>query len=120
MTLYDEMQQLTREILADPDFKQGSIVLVKLTPGSGPVDDPGPAVPSYTPLDGAARGVAFKYVMSGQAVASDIQVTHSVVPGVVPAIADFVDIDGLRHKITQVIPRPRAGVPVSYTLIVNR
>lgn len=120
MALYDEMQQLMREIAADPDFKQGLTQLIQMVPGSGPVDDPGPGTQVVTDLDGFVRGVKFKYVASGLAVASDLQITHSVVPGIVPTMRDFIRADGVTYKITQVLPAPAVGVPVKYTLIIQK
>lgn len=121
MTLYDEMQQVAREILSDSDFKQGAIRLISLTPGTGPIDEPGPATEVPHVLDGTARGVKFKYVAMSLAVASDLQVTFSVKPDVpAPKMLDFIEIDGVRHKITRILPKPAAGVPVAYTVIVER
>ncbi|NUM72740.1 hypothetical protein HUU40_00120 [candidate division KSB1 bacterium] len=120
MTLYDEMQQLTREILADPDFKQGETQLVQLTPGTGPIDDPGAPTRTLYNLNATARGVKFSYVAGGLAVASDLQVTHSVIPGVTPKMTDFVIADGVTYKIVAIIPKPAFGTTVSFTLIVRK
>lgn len=120
MSIYDEMQNVVREILGDPEFKQGSTHLVKVTPGTGPVDDPGPATRMITPIDGAVRGVKWSYVNIGLAVASDLQITHSVVPGVVPVAGDKVIADGIEYHVKTVQPLPAAGTPVAYVLILSR
>lgn len=121
MALYDEMQGIAREILSDPDFNQGVIQLVKVTPGAGPVDEPGPSVEVVHTLEGAvARGVQFKYVQKGLAAASDEQVTHSIVPGVpIGQPEDFILIDQRRLKIVQRVLKPSAGTPVVATYIVR-
>lgn len=120
MSIYDEMQKIARDVLGDQDFKQGLTNLVRITPGTGSVDDPGAPVESMVPLDGAVRGVQFRYVASTMALASDLQITCAVPPGPAPTMRDFVEVDGLRHKIVQIIPKPAAGVPVAYTLIIRR
>lgn len=119
MSIYDEMQNVARELLSDPEFRQGVISLIRLTPGNGPVDDPGNPTETAYALDGTARGVKFKYVSMGLAVASDLQITHSVI-AVEPAMSDFVQVDGVRYKVVQVIRKPSAGTPVAFTLIIRR
>lgn len=119
MSLYDEMQAVVKSILADPDFKQGVTSLVKVAPGTGPAYDPGsPVETSYT-LDGAVRGVKFKYVAKSLAVASDLQITHAALE-VEPEMTDFVIADGVRYKIVHIDRKPSVGVAVAYTLILRR
>lgn len=121
MSIYEEMQQVAREILGSVDFKQGSTQLLREVPGNGPVDDPGPSVLTMlSELDGAVRGVKWSFVNTGQAVASDMQITHAVVPGVAPLANDIVKVDGLSYRVKQVIALPAAGIPVAYTLILSR
>lgn len=117
MTFYDEMQSLATNLLTE--FKQGTIVLVSVTPGSGSIDDPG--TPTETPytLKAAASGPSAKFINAGIAETSDVQIVCAV-PSVVPNIKDFVTIDGVRYKIIHVEPKPRAGTPVAYLLIVRR
>lgn len=121
MTLYDDMQGLARDLLSNPDFKQGMIRLVVLTPGTGPVDDPGlPTETVYTLPGAVARGVKFKYVAKGLALATDQQVTASIVDGIpIGTDADFIEIDGLRYKIARLDQKPAAGTPVVVTYIVR-
>lgn len=119
MTIYDEMQQVATELLTD--FNQATISLVTVTPGNGPAHNPGPSAEVVTALKGAvARGVKFKYVQRGLAVASDLQVTHYVHPTVTPAMNGFVDINGQRLKIVHIEVKPASGTPVAYTLIVRK
>jgi len=120
MSIYDEMQKVAQEILSDPEFKQSVIQHVQITPGVGPVDNPGPSSEVVTALDATARGVSFKYVASGLAVAGDLQVTAAVKAGITPKQSDFIDIDGVRYKIMQILFRPAAGVKVAWTFIVQR
>ncbi len=102
------------------EFKQGVIQLVKLTVGNGPADQPG--APTETPytLSGAVKGVSFKYVQQGLAVASDRIVTAAVIAGVTPNLRDFITIDGVRHKIVADISVPAGGTPVAWKFIVRK
>lgn len=123
MALYDEMQKVAQELLGDPEFNQGGvgkIEYVRIVPGNGPVDNPGPSTTVVTPLDAAARGASFKYVQAGLAAAGDLQVTAAIVPGLIPSGADFIDIDGVRYKIMQILNRPSAGTKVVWTFIIQR
>lgn len=119
MTLYDELQGVAGEILADPDFKQGVISLIRSTPGTGPVDDPGPSTLVTVPLNAVAAGVPFKFIQGNLAIAGDLMVTASIVEGVDPTLADFIDIDGKRYKVIQYVPTPPAGVAVVWKWIVR-
>lgn len=121
MSIYSDLQPVVQEILGSADFKQGSTLLIQERPGAGPVDDPGPPVRSApVTLDGAVRGVKFSFVQLGLAVASDLQITHAVVPGVVPQANDIVSVDGSEYRVRQVVALPAAGTPVAYTLIIKR
>lgn len=121
MSIYEELQPVVREILGSAEFKQGSTQLFREQPGTGPVDDPGPNVRvKLADLDGAVRGVKWSFVNTGMAVASDMQITHAVVPGVEPKANDIVQVDAVSYRVKQVIPLPAAGTPVAYTLILSR
>lgn len=119
MGLYDDLQIVAQDVLSE--FKQGVIRYGAVTSGAGAVDEPGPSSIAWTGLTGAvARGVQTRYVQSGLAVASDMQVTMSVQTGVIPAQKDFIERDGKRYKIEAVVAKPGAGTPVAYTLIIRR
>lgn len=118
MTFYDDMQNVASELLAD--FKQGTIRYIHVTPGDGPVDNPGAPVETAYTLNATARGAKFKYVNMGLAVASDLQVTMAIHPSITPVINGFVEIDGTRYKIVQVLPKPAAGTVAAFTLIVRK
>ena len=76
MSFYDDMQNVASDVLKQ--FQQGVIKYVDITSGTGPADDPGEPTENEFILDGAARGVKFKYVQNGFAVASDLQITSSL------------------------------------------
>jgi hypothetical protein len=124
MSLYVEMQTLASGLFAE--FKQGIIRYVRITPGTGPGDDPGPATETPFDWDATARGVKFQYVQNGLAIAGDLQASGPAHPALITDFANetvtrgFVTIDGQRYKIVKAIPKPAAGVPVSFTLIVRK
>lgn len=121
MSFYDEMQNLARDILTDPDFKQGKIEYVRIVPGNGPIDNPGQPTEVKTEIPGGvARGVSFKYVKDGLALSSDKTVVLPVTPGVSPNMKDFIDIDGTRYKIVEDISTPAAGTRVVWKFIVRK
>lgn len=121
MALYDEMQQIARELLNDPDFKQGTIRYIAIVPGNGPADNPGPstAVPHDIP-GGVAKGVSYKYVKDGLALSTDKTVILPIVAGLVIDMKGFIEIDGVRHKIVQDISTPAAGTRVVGKYIVRK
>lgn len=94
---------------------------IDMQPASGGTpDNPGTPTPVPYALEGVARGVSFKYVQSGLAVASDLQATVAVRDDVTPKISGFVELDGHRYKIVQVIPIPPVGVTVANRLIFRK
>jgi hypothetical protein len=114
---YLEMQGVANEVLTE--FNQGQISYVIDVPGNGPADDPGAPVPNTTPLGAAtARGVQFTFV-SGNVLASDLQIT---IPGgiIVPAPEGYFTIDGARYKIVEIKQVPAAGTPVVWIVIVRK
>ena len=124
MSFYVEMQGIASGLLAE--FKQGIIAYIRVTPGTGAADDPGAATELPFTLDATARGAKFTYVQGGLALASDLQVTAAAHPALVTDFANetvargFVTIDGLRYKIVKAIPKPAAGVPAAFVLIVRK
>ena len=126
MTFYDDMQAVAADVLKT--FKQGVIKYVDITPGSGPDDEPGDPTETLLTLDAAARGVKFKYVQGGLAVASDLQVTASVsatneaggVVSLAPSMNGFIEVDDERYKIVQILPKPSAGTTVAFVFIVRK
>lgn len=119
MGIYDDLQVVAQDVLQE--FNQGVIEYGALTSGAGTVDEPGQSAVAYTTLTGAvARGVQFRYVQNGLAVASDKQVTFAVQAGITPAIKDFMKVDGVRFKVKNVVKKPDAGTVIAYTLILER
>jgi len=121
MTFYQEMQNLANELLSDPNFKQGVIEYVRIVPGSGPIDNPGPSTIVKTELPGGVvKGVSFKYVKDGLALSTDLTVTVPVHSDITVNMRDFIDIDGTRFKIVQDISSPAAGTRVVWKFIVRK
>ena len=126
MTFYDDMQNVAADVLKE--FKQGVIKYVDVTSGTGPADDPGEPTENEFTLDGAARGVKFKYVQNGFAVASDLQITSSLKAKnennadviLNPNMKGFISVDGESFKIVKILPKPAAGTPVAFVFIVRK
>ncbi len=118
MPFYDDMQNVASEILEE--FKQGVIKYIEVTPGAGTVDDPGASTETEYTLNGTANGVKFKYVQNGLAIASDMQVVTAVRFDIIPDMKGFIEIDNIRYKIVQILPKPAAGTTVANVFIVRR
>lgn len=118
MSIYDEMRGVANELF--DEFKQGTVRYVALqqVPGSTP-DDPQPAQRVTTEINATVRPVSTKYVDGSHIVQSDKQVSMPNA-GIEPSMSGFVEIDGTDYKIVEIMPRPAAGVPVTWTVIVRR
>ena len=67
--------------------------------------------------------MSFKYLINSYAVASDLTVTAGVIQGVTPTINDFIEIEGVRHKIIRDIsaaPNAVNGKPVVWRFICRK
>lgn len=124
MALYDDMKALARDILTDPDFKQGTAYLIQPgANGAGPAYNPGNATPAVpVELPGAvAKGVSSKYIIRSLAVEGDLQVTSSVVEGVtIDQARDKIRYDGHDWKIVAFMPTPPVGTVVVWKFIIRR
>ena len=126
MSFYDDMQNVASDVLKE--FKQGVIKYVDITPGTGPADEPGEPTENEFTLDGAARGVKYKYVQNGFAVATDLQITASMKAKnssgsevtLNPNMKGFIIVDDVKHKIVKILPKPAAGTTVAFTFIVRK
>lgn len=115
---YADMQKIASDVLGE--FKQGVVQYIELVPVAGATpDDPGEPTETVTTINAAVRPVSTKYVDGSHIVQSDKQI---VMPGdtVEPKMSGNMRIDGTDFKIIEIMPRPAAGTPVSYTLIVRR
>jgi hypothetical protein len=111
------MQKVASGLLGE--FTQGSVIYVAMTSGNGPKDDPGKPVETKYPFNATVRGVKFSYIDNTQIVSSDLQIT---IPAdvITPQMTGYVLIDDVKHKIIKIIPKPAAGVPAVYVLIVRK
>lgn len=108
MSFYQDMQKVASSVLKQ--FKQGSVKLYQYTESEGgSLDAPADLTENVYELDATVSGVNYKYLIDNYAVASDLTVTASVIPGVYPTINDFIEINGQKHKIIRDIsPAPHA------------
>lgn len=118
MSIYDDVGSVVSEVM--DEFKQGIIALIKVTPASGPADNPGTPTETSYPLDATIKGVSFKYVQDGLAVSSDMTVTAVPISGVTPSEKDFITIDGTRYKIVSYIPLPPTTDVLVWKFIVRK
>lgn len=118
MSIYDELKPVVQELF--DEFQQGTIQLVKVTPGAGPIDDPGEPTEVEHTLQAVVSGVSFKFVRDGLAVASDLFVRSAPVEGVVVDEKDFIKIDSVRYKIVHDASVPAAGDKLVWKLIVRK
>ncbi len=120
MSIYDDMRSVADELFEE--FKQGVIQYVGIvsTPGASP-DEPA-TVGDDTPvtLNATARPVSTKYVNGSSIVETDIQFTVPNDGKAEPKMTGYMTIDGVRYKIIAVRPRPAAGDPITWTVIVRR
>lgn len=119
MSIYDEMRGVASDLIAE--FKQGVIEYVRLVPQTGSTpDDPLPPVPQSVTINAVARPVSTKYVDGTHIVRSDKQVTIPNDGRAVPDMSGSVRIDGSTHKIIEIMPRPAAGEPIVWIVVVRR
>lgn len=119
MSIYDEMRDVASDLMAE--FKQGTVQYVALTPQPGATPDaPLPPVQVPTTINATARPVSTKYVDGSHIVRSDKQVTIPNDGKAVPDMSGSVRIDGTTHKIVEIMPRPAAGEPVVWIVVVRR
>lgn len=124
MSIYDEMREVMGEVL--PEFQQGVINLIQLTPGTGTGDDPGQPIETVTPLVGTATGSIFSFVRNtsyasfGLIPQADLGVTAVPVDGITPTMDDFIQVDGIRYKIIQDLSVPAAGTKVAWKFLLRK
>lgn len=120
MAFYDDMQKITSGVLRT--LKQGNPRYIAMVPAvsGGTPDNPGDPVQTPYDIDAAVRGVAFKYVDNSTVLATDLQCVMAVHPVVTPDMKGFVEIEGVRHKVVQVMPIPPSGTVVAYRLIFRK
>lgn len=118
MSLYDDLQIVSKEILKD--FKQGIINLVQVRTSGNSSPDAPELEEVLISLDATAKGVSFEYIDNTFITVSDTEVTSAVVDGVEPSANDFIEIDGTRYKILRFLPLPKAGIACVWKFIVRK
>lgn len=107
-------------------FKQGTVILTRITPGTPDPETPWlPATPttaSHT-LNATVAAVTVdqanaKYIDGTTITSADLVVTCAV-PAVVPLMSDTLSIDGVVRTIKKIVQLPAAGVAVAYKLFVQ-
>ncbi len=115
---YSDLQAVASDVMSE--FKQGVVRYVELTPVEGATpDDPGEPERVATAVNATVRPVSTKYVDGSHIVQSDRQIAMPN-DGVVPDSSGMFEIDDVEYKIIDIMPRPAAGTPVAFTVIVRR
>jgi len=120
MSIYDEMRGVANEVFTE--FKQGVVKYVPIVSNAGVSPDE-PASSSDGPpvtLAATVQPVSTKYVDGSHIVQSDRQVTFPNDGVNVPKMSGYLLIDDVRYKIIEIMPRPAAGTPVTWTVIARR
>lgn len=121
---YNRMQGIATNLLTR--FNQGVIELGKVTPGTGPIQNPGPSTTVWTLLKGAARAPNYKEQQADKEnliKSGDLIVVSKIVAGVTPAMGDTVRFGGPSGQTWRVVacgPVPAVGIPVAWKLHVRR
>lgn len=119
MSFYDEMREVADDLLGpSSEFAQGVLLLRRLTPGTGPVLNPGDPTPTDYPLSGTVAGVGKEHVDGTLILASDLVATVAV-PAVEPRMSDKVLVDGREHSIRRINRIPKAGTAVAFELFIG-
>lgn len=120
MAFYQDMQKLAGSILKQ--FKQGSVKLYHYEQEDveSSLDEPSELVETVYDLDATISGVGYKYLINSYAVASDLTVCAAVIPGVRISINDFIEIEGVKHKIIRDISAAPTAVEGSAEPVVWR
>jgi hypothetical protein len=116
---YADMAGIASGILAE--FKQGTVVLIKSTPGTPDPATPWvPGTPSSTQyaLNATVVSVADEFIDGTTILATDDMVTAAPF-GVEPGPGDTMTIDGKAVTIIRQMRSPKAGTVVTWKWVVR-
>lgn len=127
---YERMQGIATDLLTR--FNQGTIELGTVTPGTGPVHNPGPSKTTWALLKGAARAVNGRELFASQGAVSkpdsllivgDLAVVSKVVAGVRPRVGGLIRFGGAGGEVWRIIkfdPVPATGTMVAWKIYIRR
>lgn len=120
MTIYTDLKAVTDKLLGPGSkFAQGTMLLRRLTPGTGPAYNPGPPTVTDYPLSGTATGVD-RYRADGVLVLVGDRMAIVAVPQELPTPADKLIIDTVEHQILKFDLIPPAGTPVACIIYARK
>lgn len=114
---YQEMQDTATGIL--DEFKQGTIVLTRITPGTPDPETPWiPVVDTTTDytLKATVRGVSQNE--TGNLILESDEVVVSSADIITPILSDTITVDGKPRALKKIKPVPAAGTPVAFQLFI--
>lgn len=116
---YGRMQKTASRLMVR--FKQGTVTITRLTPGTPDPDTPWLPVTSdpvvYT-LDATVKGVSQEFIDGTTILATDLEITAAVF-GADPAPPDVVAIDSEAVVVLKTLRLPAAGTVVAWKFIVR-
>jgi len=113
---YNNMQKTASRLMKR--FNQGAIQYEQAGAMSGDPWNPVQGAPTLHAMDATVSGVAQEYVDGSTVLASDLMVSAGVF-GALPDMSGAIIIDGKRHSIVRIMPKPAAGVTVAWGFIVR-
>ena len=118
MTIYEELQEIGKEILTQ--FDQSTVYLVQKISGTGPVYNPGESTEIVTKLQAVVKGISYKYAQTGFNVETDKEIIAAVITGITPSKNDYIRVDGIDLKIVEDISSPAASTRAVWKFIVRK
>lgn len=122
MSIYDDLQGVASELFRE--FKQGTVHHVSVSRAIGTPDEPGAITETQREINATvqnasnAKGISY-FSKQSTVVAGDLLVSTGVPPAPF-TLDDFMLVDGVRYKIVAIMPKPAAGVPVAFAVLVRR
>lgn len=117
---YTKMQGIASDLLTR--FNQGEIILLRVTPGAGPANNPGPATEAPTTLKATARPAKGSVLLAPGTLIKlgDLKVVAKVEAGAEPSTKDRMTINGQKYNIIRFDKIPASGVTVAWVFYVRR
>lgn len=122
--LYTRMQGIADKLLTR--FNQGVIEYIAVTPGAGPVHNPGaPVEAAAVVVKGVARAAKGSVLLEPNSLikTGDLLVTTHVVAGITPAVGSFIrfgGVTGQKWRIIRFDLVPAAGIAAAWKIYVRR
>lgn len=118
MSIYDDMQVVSKELLSE--FDQGGIYYLKTTKGAGPADNPGVPTTERFKVDGTARAAEYKFIDGTNITAKTLQVNAAPDDRYEPDLSDNIEVKGQTYRIIAHMPTPATGTVIVHKFLLER